>query len=81
MSHLWLLPSPYRQHSLGVQFIERLDTERQLRDVEQQDVLHVAGDHARLDRGAEGHPPRGKGRPVPLPDSDPRRGAPAAPRR
>ena len=32
---------------------ERLDAERQRRDVEQQDVLDVAGEHAGLDGGAD----------------------------
>ena len=32
-----------------------LDAERQRGDVEQQDVLDVAGQHARLDGGADGH--------------------------
>ena len=32
-----------------------LDPERQRRDVEQQHVLDVAGEHAGLDRGADGH--------------------------
>src|SRR6266542_423650 len=32
---------------------ERLDAERQRRHVEEEDVLHLAGEHARLDRGAD----------------------------
>ena len=32
-----------------------LDAERQRRDVEQQDVLDLAGEHAALDGGADGH--------------------------
>ena len=34
---------------------ERLDAERERRDVEQQQVLDVAGQHASLDRGADRH--------------------------
>src|SRR6266540_2044673 len=32
---------------------KRLDAERQRRHVEEEDVLHLAGEHARLDRGAD----------------------------
>ena len=39
---------------LGHHAAERLDAERQRRDVEQQHVLHFAGEHAALDRGADG---------------------------
>ncbi len=34
---------------------ERLDAQRERRDVEEQDVLDVAGQHAGLDGGADGH--------------------------
>ncbi len=39
---------------LGHHATERLDPERQRRDVEEQDVLDIAGEHARLDGGADG---------------------------
>ncbi len=40
---------------LGHHAADGLDAERQRRDVEQQHVLHFAGQHAALDRGADGH--------------------------
>ena len=39
---------------LGHHAAERLDAERQRRHVEQQHVLDLAGEHAALDRGADG---------------------------
>ena len=40
---------------LGHDTAERLDAERQRRDVEQQHVLHVAAEHTALDRGTDRH--------------------------
>ena len=40
---------------LGHDPAQGLDAERQRRHVEQQHVLHVAGEHAALDRRADGH--------------------------
>ena len=44
-----------RSISCGHDAAERLDAERQRRDVEEQDVLHLAAEHAGLDRRADGH--------------------------
>ena len=44
-----------RSISGGHHAAQRLDAQRQRGDVEQQDVLDVAAEHARLDRRADGH--------------------------
>ena len=46
---------------------QRLDAERQRRDVEEHHVLHVAGEHARLHRRADARRPRPGSRPCAAP--------------